>query len=278
MIVTAPPPAVAMLLVIDPMVCVTSPVMPRSQSPQRMPPLLPTVSVLPLVAVLVAVGLRLMDVDPPLFELSALGATVTVLSVTVPEPRALFLDSAKASPPSVLFLVVDVAEAVAGPLEPLLASPVLASAVEFPPTAVPLVVEVALAGDPLIIPVPVADMPALTVVSPTAAVLDCVEGAEMVTLPPPAAAALLTVGLTVWVTFPVLPWSQSRTRKQPVLARVVTLPLVAVLVAVGLSLTIRSPPLFELVALGWTVIVLLDTEPFPDAWFFEIAVASPPSV
>lgn len=243
MMVTAPPPAVAVLVVDGETVCVFEPVVPRSQSPHRKPPLLAAVSVGAPLAELSADGLKSIEVLPPLFELSAPGSTRRELPDTVPDPRAFAFDRAKASPPSVLLLVLETALAVAGPL-PL---PV-AVAVAAPPVAVPLVSEVALAGEPLTMPVPVADMPALTVVSPTAAVLDCVCGAAIVRAPPPASAVLLTLGVTVCVLFPVVPRSQSRTRKQPELARVVVMSPLALLVALGESLRLRSPALLELVA------------------------------
>lgn len=129
------------------------------------------VMVAPPVALLVAWGVSEMVVLPVRFLLNELGLTLMVLWLTSPKPNAWGLDHTEALPPLVELQVLDHALAFALPLDASSAVPVVALAVAAPPEVSEVVIELALAGEPLTMPIPAALMPALTVVSPTAAPL-----------------------------------------------------------------------------------------------------------
>lgn len=130
------------------------------------------VSVLPPEAWLLAlVSLVSTDRSPLSLELSAPGFACSELSVTLPSPVPLASEEAFAAPPEVLLEVWDVASADAAPLLSSSPLPEVAPAVAAAPEVVSVVVVVALAPESVTEPMPVALMPALTVVAPTEAPL-----------------------------------------------------------------------------------------------------------
>lgn len=261
------PPALAALLVDGVTVCVIAPVGPASSQPlphDRVESAM--VMVDPPVAVLSASGELVIDVLPLELLLEAYGLTVTSLLVTSPEPDALGFDHTSALPPYVSLDVLELAWALALPLEASSAEPLVALAAAAAPVVVAVVVDVALAGEPLTVPVPVAAIPALTVVSPVVAELVWLVLAAIVVAPLPAVAELLTDGVTVCETAPVEP-SHSDSKKQfrPVLAFVPVNPPEASLLAYGLLSMVVLPVWLELSAPGSTCRLLPETEPVPDA-------------
>jgi hypothetical protein len=199
--------------------------------------------------------------------------------VTSPEPDALGFDDTSALPPYVSLYVLELAWALALPLEASSAEPLVALAAAAAPVVVAVVVDVALAGEPLTVPVPVAAIPALTVVSPVVAELVWLVLAAIVVAPLPAVAELLTDGVTVCEMAPVEPsHSDSKKQLRPVLAFVPVNPPEASLLAYGLLSMVVLPVWFELSALGCTYRLLPETEPVPDAYGFDETVALPPDV
>lgn len=211
-IVVAPAPALAVLEVDGVTVCVIAPVVESSSHEPEQDESAEVVVESP-VAVLSALGLEVIVVPPVLLLLDDDGLTVKLLPDTVPEPLADGLDDAVASPPVVLLLVIEPALAEASPLEPSSALPVVAVAVAGAPAVVPFVVELALAPEPLTVPVPVAVIGAVTLVSPTVAVLAWVAPVVMV-VAPPATALLSTDGLTVCEMSPVVPSQLERNKNK----------------------------------------------------------------
>jgi hypothetical protein len=193
-------------------------------------------------------------------------------------------------------LVVDeLAFALASPLGPSSALPVVAVAFAGPPVVVLLVFDVADAPDPETEAVPVAVIGALTLVAPTDAVLPWVVPAVMLVAPLPAVALLVTDGVTVCVMAPVLPASVVAAVAAlpavaapsehplpplplPVFAVVQVLPPLAVLLALGETVMLVFPVLLVLEELGETVIVLPLTSPLPLADGLLLTDELPPFV
>jgi hypothetical protein len=159
LMLTAPPPAEAELLTEGVTVWLIAPVLPSPASEvaavpvlalgcqivstQRLPlddPVFADVQVGPPCALLDAYGLTLILVVPLLLELCALGETVMVLPLTLPDPMAEGLLTTVALPPDVVLVVLDVEFEVAAPLPP---EPDVAVDVAGAPEVVPVVVVVA---------------------------------------------------------------------------------------------------------------------------------------
>jgi hypothetical protein len=277
---TLPLPAFAVLLVEGVTVCMIAPVGPASSHSllhHRLESAMVRVS--PPVAVLSASGLTWMVVLPVRLLLEEDGLTVIELFETLPDPEARGLDQTEALPPWVQLDVLEKAFAVALPLEASSALPVVALDVAAAPVVRDVVIVLALAADPLTLAVPLAVIPALTVVSPVDAALVCELLVPMVVAPLPAVAELLTEGVTVWVIAPVLP-SHSDSMKQRRLesAEVPVKFPDAWLLADGLTLMRVRPVLFQLLERGLTSSIFPSIVPSPHADGLECTVALPPRV